>query len=232
MSSGENNRPPPPVEQAPYAVPVTGRTWLTDHTFEMRFARPAGFNFLPGQKIKLTVETADRTYTLINAPQDNELAICVRHIPQGQISSLLAKAPMGRVLHLSPAFGFFLYQPGRLAPVFVATGTGIAPFVAFARAGVRDFHLLHGVRQAAELYYHDLLAHCAQAFVPCLSCAPSHLPQWPQLFTGRVTAYLETRLTAGDYDFYLCGRGEMVRDAMRIIDRRFPASRVFTETFF
>ena len=232
MSSGEDNRPLSPDERALYPVPVTGRTWLTDQTFEIRFARPAGFDFLPGQKIKLMAGPTHRTYTLINAPHDDDLAICVRHIPQGKISSLLAGVPMGRMLHLSPAFGFFLYQPGRYPSVFVATGTGIAPFVAFARAGVRDFHLLHGVRQAAELYYHDLLADCAHAFVPCLTAAPSHLPQWPQLFTGRVTTYLETRLAAGDYDFYLCGRGEMVRDAMRIIDRRFPSSRVFTETFF
>ena len=232
MSSGEDNRPLSPDEQAPHAVPVTGRTWLTDRTFEMRFERPAGFAFLPGQKIKLTVGPTYRTYTLISAPKDSELAICVRLIARGQISPLLAEAPVGRMFSLSPAFGFFLYQPSRHPSVFVATGTGIAPFVAFARAGVRDFHLLHGVRQAADLYYHALLADCAHTFVPCLSCAPSPLPQWRQLFNGRVTAYLETRLAPGDYDFYLCGRGEMVRDAMRIIDRRFPSSRVFTETFF
>jgi benzoate/toluate 1,2-dioxygenase reductase subunit len=232
MPSGEDNRTTAPDEPTPYAVPLIGRTWLTEHTFEIRFQRPDGFTFQPGQKIKLMLGPTYRTYSLINAPGDDALAICVRHIAQGQISPQLAGAPLGRIFHLSPAFGFFLFQPFRNPAVFIATGTGIAPFVAFAQAGVRDFHLLHGVRRAAELYYHELLAGCARSFIPCLSLAPSSHPQWPQAFAGRVTACLETRLAPGDYDFYLCGRGEMVRDAMRIIDRRFAASRVFTETFF
>jgi ferredoxin-NADP reductase len=47
-----------------------------------------------------------------------------------------------------------------------------------------------------------------------------------------VTHYLQNKLPAGQYDFYLCGRGEMVRDAVAVIDRRFEAGRVFAETFF
>jgi ferredoxin-NADP reductase len=48
----------------------------------------------------------------------------------------------------------------------------------------------------------------------------------------RVTDFLEQKLSPGSYDFYLCGRGEMVRDATHIIDRRFPGARVFSELFF
>ena len=214
------------------AAPVTGHRWLTPNAFEIRFERPPEFEFLPGQKIRLVHAQTDRTYSLINAPRDRELAICVRHIPHGRMTPELAGASIGRMFHLTPAFGFFLFQPSPRLSVFVATGTGIAPFVAFARSGVRGFHLLHGVRHAEELYYRDLLAGVAGAYIPCLSHARTPDAGSPQTFQGRVTAYLETRLPIGDYDFYLCGRGEMVRDAMRIIDRRYPAARVFTETFF
>jgi len=232
MSFGED-KPLTASEEPPLqAVPLAGRTWLTAHTLEIRFDRPRGFTFLPGQKVKLIHEGIIRPYTLINAPQDDELAICVRLIPQGQMSPVLARASIGRIFHMTPAFGFFLHQPSRHPAVFIATGTGIAPFVAFTRAGVRGFRLLHGVRSTEELYYHELLATCTRSFIPCLSHTPLPCPQWPQAFAGRVTTYLEKQLPPDDYDFYLCGRGEMVRDAMRIIDRRFPSARIFTETFF
>jgi benzoate/toluate 1,2-dioxygenase reductase subunit len=232
MSSGGGKKTMPCKMPVPFQMSVCGHKWLTAHTFEIRFHRPSDFNFLPGQKVQVIHDGVKRDYSLLSTAQDDELAICVRHIPEGRMSPVLAHAPVGRIFHLTPAFGFFLFQPSRRPAVFVATGTGIAPFVAFVRSGVRGFHLLHGVRCAEELYYHDLLAPAASSFIPCLTGTRPPAPHRPHAFAGRVTAYLENRLIAGDYDFYLCGRGEMVRDALRIIDRRFPSARVFTETFF
>ena len=41
--------------------------------------------------------------------------------------------------------GYFTFRDFRLKPVFVATGTGIAPFVSMVRAGAKGFIVLHGV---------------------------------------------------------------------------------------
>ena len=49
---------------------------------------------------------------------------------------------------------------------------------------------------------------------------------------GRVTEYLDQHLTPGTYDFYLCGRSEMIRDVTLLIDERFPGSLVYTELFY
>ena len=219
-------------EETLFPVAVRGHVWLSAHTFEIRFERPRGFDYLPGQKVRMVHHPFQRDYTLLTTPADNELALCVRHIPNGRISPMLATARSGQIFHLTPAFGFFLFQPSRRTAVFVATGTGIAPFVSFARSGVRGFQLLHGVRSAEALYYHELLASAASVFIPCLSGPLASDLKYPQAFTGHVTTYLDHRLAAGDYDFYLCGRGEMIRDAVRIIDRRFPSARIFTEAFF
>jgi ferredoxin-NADP reductase len=104
--------------------------------------------------------------------------------------------------------------------------------VAFARAGAQNDLLLHGVRSTAELYYRDLLTVSSKHYLPCITGGEDNPGAEHKIFCGRVTDYLALQLATGEYDFYLCGRGEMLRDATRIIDRRFSESRVFSELFF
>ena len=209
-------------------VQLTRRRWLTAHTFELCFTRPPGLVFRPGQKVGFFHQACRRDYSLISASQDQELAICVRQVPQGRFSPLLAMAPMGSHFRIKPPFGFFTFQSSDRQAVFIATGTGIAPFVAFVRAGVRNFHLLHGVRLAEELYYQPELSQAALSYTACVSGEQ----RAGTAFAGRVTTYLEHHFKPGAYDFYLCGRAEMIRDATRLIDQRFSGSYVFSETFF
>lgn len=57
-------------------------------------------------------------------------------------------------------------------------------------------------------------------------------PIYPRnAFRGRVTEYLSRSFQAGAYDFYLCGRSEMVRDVTFLVDELFPGSHVYSEVF-
>lgn len=214
------------------SLEVTHLNWLCPQTFELQFQRPPEFDAVPGQKIDIAFQDDYRTYTLVNAPKDEVLAICVRHVDQGRFSPVLARAKKGDHFQASPAFGYFTYQPAQSVAVFVATGTGIAPFVAFARSGVQGFYLLHGVRTPSQLYYRDILEKAALNYTPCFSNKNSIDASYSHFFQGRVTRYLRKDLPKGIYDFYLCGSGEMVADATRIIDQRFEGSKVFVETFY
>ena len=89
--------------------------------------------------------------------------------------------------------------------------------------------MIHGVRRVDELYYAELFRKRAASYIPCLS--EPFLPA-KGLFAGRVTDYLASQLAAGSYDFYLCGRGEMIRDVTWLVDERFPGSFVYMERFF
>jgi NAD(P)H-flavin reductase len=100
------------------------------------------------------------------------------------------------------------------------------------RAGVRDFLLLHGVRDPEELYYASLFRGPATRVVPCLTGREPEDKPLPDAFVGRVTAYVHGRLPRKAYDFYLCGRGEMIRDVTLLVDEAFPGSRVYSEIFF
>jgi hypothetical protein len=71
----------------------------------------------------------------------------------------------------------------------------------------------------------------ATAYVPCIP-HPGTTDAAPGVFAGRVTDYLAGRLAPGAFDFYACGRRDMVRDVTLLADERFPGSFVFSETFY
>jgi NAD(P)H-flavin reductase len=100
-----------------------------------------------------------------------------------------------------------------------------------ARSGISGFTLLHGVREPSELYYKTMLRENAGQYIPCLSRRGTEVSNLAGAFVGRVTDYLKDRLERDVYDFYLCGRSEMIRDATLLVDECFPGSRVYAESF-
>jgi len=44
--------------------------------------------------------------------------------------------------------------------------------------------------------------------------------------------YIENHLPPLVYDFYLCGRSDMIRDVILIVDEKFPGSYVYTEIYY
>jgi benzoate/toluate 1,2-dioxygenase reductase subunit len=148
----------------------------------------------------------------------------------GALSPVLAEADLGTSFFFTGPYGYFVWLPSKRPAVFVATGTGVAPFISMARSGVRGFILIHGVRRVKELYERPLLQEAASMYVACLSLPSPGVGT--DIFEGRVTHYLGKRLTPGAYDFYLSGRKDMIREATLIVDKRFPGSSVYAEPFY
>ena len=44
--------------------------------------------------------------------------------------------------------------------------------------------------------------------------------------------YIQNHLPRLVYDFYLCGRSDMIRDVILIVDEQFPGSYVYTEIYY
>jgi ferredoxin-NADP reductase len=208
------------------------RHWLSKKAFEIQLSRPPGFQFTAGQTIRFLHRDIERYYSLISAPQDPMLAICVRYVEGGRFTPILSSADIGTRLTLTGPHGYFTFNPSARRPVFVATGTGIAPFVSMVRSGIKEFTLLHGVRLTENLYYEQLFRETSIGYVQCVSDPFPEEQLSPGRFQGRVSDYIRNKLPRTEYDFYLCGRDEMVRDVTLLIDDCFPGSRVFNEVFY
>jgi len=213
-----------------YAFRLLSKSPMGVRALGLRFDRPAAFEFSPGQRIRIIHEKGERDYSLMSAPRDPHIGLLVRIVEGGVLTPLFASSELGTPFSFTGPYGYFVWLPSERPAVFVATGTGVAPFISMARSGVRGFILIHGVRRREELYEKSLLQGAGAAYVGCLSGpAPG---SGADLFEGRVTAYLNSRLKPGAYDFYLSGRSEMIQEATRIVDERFPGSSVHAEPFF
>jgi ferredoxin-NADP reductase len=219
---------PPVVE----TTAMINRRWLSKSAFEVEFSRPRHFRFAAGHTIQLIYQDQKRYYSLASAPGDPTLTLCVNFITKGFFSPLLASAEIGCKLGFTGPHGYFTFSPSPRPPVFIATDTGIAPFVSMARSGMRGFTLLHGARHTGELYYQDLLRPSARKYLPIVWDIPDkdHVPS--DLFHGKMVNLLAQHLKPGRYDFYLCGWQKMIKDVTHLIDDRFPGSHVYTEVFY
>ena len=208
------------------------RRWLSQNAFEIELTRPASFTFKAGQTILFMHESLSRYYSLISTPDDQIIAFCVHLVRNGGFSPILANAKIGSRFKFTGPHGYFTFKPSSRTPVFIATGTGIAPFVSFARSGIRDFILLHQAISADELYYQSDFIQITSKYFACLSETPVKESSCPNVFCGKISDCISNNLPSRSYDFYLCGDREMIQDVTLLADERFPGSFVFTEIFF
>ena len=115
-------------------------------------------------------------------------------------------------------------------PTFVATGTGIAPFLAWLRS-VPDAappRLFYGVRQLADAVYTDELQNrCVLELFVSRESAP------PPIRRGRVTEALAESAVIPNGHYYLCGLDTMIDEGTRMLEARgVPITSIHRECFF
>ena len=213
----------------PFTTRIVSRRALSPKVFELTLSKPPAFNFIAGQRICLQHGGAERDYSIVSAPDEPDLRLCIRNVSGGLFSPQLAHAPAGMALTFTGPNGYFTFHASSRPAVFVATGTGIAPFCSMASSGVRGFTLLHGVATPEDQYYRTLIQSHAAVYRACLS---GSRPADGGHFTGRVTDFIATHLPRRAYDFYLCGRRDMIRDVTFLVDEGFQGSLVYSETFY
>ena len=213
-------------------VELLQRRWLSKSVFEIELTRPASFEFKAGHNIVFLHESIKRYYSLISAPDEPTLSHCIHHVKDGLLSPILGFAEIGSNFNITGPHGYFIFQPSVRQPVFVATGTGIAPFVSMARSGVADFVLLHQANSEKELYYHSFFREKTSNYFACLTEATISGGSPLDPHRGEISTCLQKNLLPNAYDFYLCGHRQMIREVTLLVDEIYPGSRVYREVFY
>ena len=200
--------------------------------FELQLERE-GIPFVPGDCMALYAGDGrvSRPYSLASGTSEEIFRFVIRRMPGGEVSPYLAARRPGDRVRVSPPFGWF--RPGeqgdRRPFVFLATGTGIAPFLAYFRSATppRRAICLYGVRRREDAVDVEWLAqHCD------LRLAVSREPA-PDAFHGRITGLLGGLEVSPATDYYLCGLDAMIDEATAWLETRgVPLSHIHRECFF
>src|SRR5580704_6873471 len=100
--------------------------------FEMQSV--SRFGFVAGQWLSFKTnepsgEEITRAYSIASPPgEDNRFALCLNRVLDGFMSNFLCDMKTGDEVACSGPFGDFILRPPMRDTVFIATGTGIAPF--------------------------------------------------------------------------------------------------------
>ena len=138
----------------------------------------------------------------------------------------------GDDVDLELPYGHWLVTPDRgttdaEAPhrrIFIATGTGIAPFLAVFEAGRRDDDILIvGCSRTED----DLTGRAGTPLPRLIRCVSREAA--PGTFHGRITDYLNAEGIDPQATYYVCGSARIVRDISGIIQA--GGARVSYETF-
>lgn len=221
--------PAPPVV---YTTKLLDRRWLSDRVVEIELTRPEHFYFEAGHTIQLFHRGKSRYYAIVSSTSDSRLTLCVNHVKEGYFSPLLSSANIGFCFGLSGPYGYFTVSPSPRHCVFVATDTGVAPFVSMVRSGVKGFTLFHGALRKEELYYSGILRAAAGRYRPVVWGLLENSHKEERCFHGTMADTIAENLPRGAYDFYLCGCMRMITDVTRLIDAQYPGSYVYTEVFY
>lgn len=201
--------------------------------------------FEPGQCMELEIPETDirRAYSLANTSNwRGEMEFLIRLQPEGRFSTYLSQqAEVGHVLNVYGPKGAFGLQADSLNPViFIAGGTGLAPFLSILRQLAewgedRNIHLLFGVNRESELFNLDELERLQQqlpgfTMTPCVWQPDSGWSGFKGTPVDALQHYLQDY--PGEYDIYLCGPPVLVTTATQIaIAQGVDEQRIFSEKF-
>lgn len=258
---GHRRLPPPRRTAADEAIPnatLVEREDLTASIMRLRLRPDAGAPaFEPGQYLALGLAAdghlLQRPYSTASPRgEDSALEFLVRLVPDGALTPRVWRMAVGDRAHLGRPKGRFLAQrDDRRRPLYIATGTGIAPLMAMLETHLREQDdgppghrpiVVHGVARADELAYRDRLQALAAgrriAYVPAISRPADPVNAGWRGASGRVDALLPAVLDEHAADpgasvAFVCGNPGMV-DAVRAVlsVKGVPANAIRSEAYW
>ncbi len=207
----------------------------------------------PGQYLTLGLmvdgHIVQRPYsTATRSGVHDELEFLVRRVPGGIFTPLLWRLTVGDRLHIGRPKGLFTRIAGDVRThLFIATGTGLAPFVAMTETLLDEPDrpesvVIHGVAHADELAYRDRFERWSAdgllTYVPSISRPSEPCNATWTGRTGRIDAILDEvwssrNLAPRSTVAYLCGNPEMIDTATRILARLgLPGDAIRSEQYW
>ncbi len=204
---------------------------LTPSTFVMRLERQ-NITFRAGQHLGVgpTNSIHTREYSVYSGENEPYLEILVKEVLNGFISPALRKEIPGNRVMVEEPTGYFSLPPAFKSSdkfLFIASGSGIAPFHSLIRTYPKlNYQLLHGIRYASERY--DIDHYAPSRYTACTSREKTD-----DTYFGRVTHYLEEHPVEAGTRCYLCGSSDMIDEVYDLlVGQGVPQEMIHLEVYY
>ncbi len=224
---------------------ITKKLSLTDDVLDLEIKTDTPFQFKAGQYISIKVCDDQKTpcfrpYSISSSPhQTDTLNLCLKVIPNGRATTWLnTLEPNTHIEFLGP-IGNFLFTPSQKTTLFIATGTGIAPFKSMiedelAKGNKQNFHLIFGVRHIKDIFYKEFFETLATKHSNFKFTLTLSQPEGQhEAKTGRVTDFLQTLdIVPENTSAYICGLKAMITDVTAILEKKgIPKTEIHFEKY-
>lgn len=206
-------------------------------------------HFTAGQYVILVVGDAYRQYSIASSAQSTKrFSLLVELLEQGVGSNFFRDLEVGKnALFKGPA-GIFVYKKSERLPLYLATGTGLAPILSMIETNLiekdsRQMKLFWGLKAKSDVYLVDKLRELSDTYdnfhpIICLSREEKLEGLDATLFAlGRVTVSLEDfwkqkGIDLLSYDYYVCGSQKIVTGITDFLkERAIPKDQIMAEKF-
>jgi len=187
---------------------------------------PKEIAFLAGQTVMLSIAPGiNRSMSIASAPAQKNILEFVHDItPMGPYAKWTLSAKVGDPMSLMAPLGNFICEDGQRKKIFVATGTGVAPFRSMILDRPTDtMELYWGLRHEEDIFWKDEF-----------TSIPFHLilSQPSEHWKGE-RGHVQDHLPIVDADYYLCGNKQMVLDVRdKLKSSGVPDNQVKFELFY
>lgn len=199
-------------------------------------------SFYAGQTLMIHVsDTVNRAMSIGSPPQEQKITIYDDISPMGPLSHYIIDRKVGdQITFMAPLGRFVLDKTNNRKKVFVATGTGVAPFISmtadyYITGGTAPITIYFGVRYQEDIFLAEKLAEFRQKFslFNYILTLSKPAPDWKGE-RGRVTNQVFSKeIDLLNSDIYLCGNRAMVDEMKaKLLSSGIPEAQIKTELYY
>lgn len=221
---------------------------LNDDTYYFRFflINPKQINFTAGQYVILKINDKTRLYSIASSEKEKEyFDLLVKIIPNGFASNYFLNLKINDEVNFAGIAGFFNLKKNKNQKIFLATSTGVAPFLSMIRSQNYNFEskyfLFWGLRYKKDVYFLEELNKIKEKskknfdYKICLSQEKNIEDENKNFVKGRINVGLENFFKKDDYqnsDFYICGSNDFVEQTRIYLEKNnVKKEKIFFERY-
>lgn len=217
------------VKSSAIATEITALNRLSSEIYQLKLqaSDDSSFEFLPGQYVNIEVPgtSQTRSYSYSSQPGTDEAEFLIKLVPGGLMSTYLKdQAAVGGSLNLVTPIGSFYLREVQRELIFIAGGTGIAPFMAMleklkADKNTTPIHLFYGATTAQNVVEQERLKAFSEIMpLKIFTCTSDEQAEGHD--KGFVTQWINKDILGEKtYDIYICGPNMMVEAVKNTLDK-------------